>query len=170
MVLQRFGRRRGRGPRFTLMTLLVCLGLVIYFKSRWSAVRGNHGVDYEGLEAFDEEVARESLNDEDAASVPASLNRENTGSVRVEMTEDKQAALREEEPRVRKGRKDKEKLTGVSKARRNAFVVAAMKSDNTDWLDKHFDDWERWIYHVDRPRGKLTVPKNKGRESMVYLT
>jgi hypothetical protein len=60
--------------------------------------------------------------------------------------------------------------------RRTAVVVASQKSENSTWLEEYFPEWERSIYKVDvEPRteeatGVLTVPKNKGRESMVYLT
>ncbi|KAH8724088.1 hypothetical protein GQ44DRAFT_740542 [Phaeosphaeriaceae sp. PMI808] len=54
--------------------------------------------------------------------------------------------------------------------RRTAVVVASQASENVTWLDKYFPQWEKNIYHVDDPNSRLTVPKNKGRESMVYLT
>ena len=56
------------------------------------------------------------------------------------------------------------------KARRTAFVVASQSSENATWLEEYFPHWEKNIYHVDDPSAELTVPKNKGRESMVYLT
>lgn len=49
---------------------------------------------------------------------------------------------------------------------RNAFVVASQKTENTTWLREHFPEWEQYIYAVDDPTAPLTVPKNKGRESM----
>lgn len=54
--------------------------------------------------------------------------------------------------------------------RRTAVVVASQKSEDAAWLDTYFPQWEKNIYRVDDPNAKLTVPKNKGRESMVYLT
>jgi hypothetical protein len=57
-----------------------------------------------------------------------------------------------------------------SKARRTAVVVASQSSENATWLDEYFPEWEKNIYRVDDPNAPLTVPKNKGRESMVYLT
>jgi hypothetical protein len=54
--------------------------------------------------------------------------------------------------------------------KRTAFVVASRMTENTTWLEQFFPDWEKSIYHVDEPLAALTVPKNKGRESMVYLT
>jgi len=56
------------------------------------------------------------------------------------------------------------------KARRTAVVVASQSSENATWLEEYFPHWEKNIYHVDDPSAELTVPKNKGRESMVYLT
>jgi hypothetical protein len=56
------------------------------------------------------------------------------------------------------------------KARRTAVVVASQSSENATWLEEYFPQWEKNIYHVDDPSAALTVPKNKGRESMVYLT
>lgn len=54
--------------------------------------------------------------------------------------------------------------------RRTAVVVGSLASDNATWLDEYFPQWEKNIYRVDKPDAPLTVPKNKGRESMVYLT
>ncbi|KAF2757811.1 hypothetical protein EJ05DRAFT_477026 [Pseudovirgaria hyperparasitica] len=54
--------------------------------------------------------------------------------------------------------------------RRSAFVVASRKTEDTAWLKRFFPQWERWIYYVDEPTAELSIPKNKGRESMVYLT
>jgi hypothetical protein len=50
------------------------------------------------------------------------------------------------------------------------LVVASMKHENSSWLSIYFPDWKKDIYVVDDPTAPLTVPKNKGRESMVYLT
>jgi hypothetical protein len=57
-----------------------------------------------------------------------------------------------------------------AKIRRTAIVVASQASENATWLEEHFPQWEQNIYRVDNPDAPLTVPKNKGRESMVYLT
>jgi hypothetical protein len=54
-------------------------------------------------------------------------------------------------------------------ARRTAVVVASQKSENATWLETYFPDWEKNIYAVDDQTAPLTVPTNKGRESMVYL-
>ncbi|OJJ44001.1 hypothetical protein ASPZODRAFT_72227 [Penicilliopsis zonata CBS 506.65] len=51
-----------------------------------------------------------------------------------------------------------------------AMVMASVKSDNTSWLFELFPDWHKSIYMVDDMSAKLTVPRNKGRESMAYLT
>jgi hypothetical protein len=68
--------------------------------------------------------------------------------------------------------KDDEKLqvNAGLKARRTAVVVASQASENATWLSDKFPTWETNIYRVDDPHAPLTVPKNKGRESMVYLT
>lgn len=54
--------------------------------------------------------------------------------------------------------------------RRKDMVVASMKSDDTSWLSEYFPDWTKSIYVVDDKDAPLTVTRNKGRESMVYLT
>jgi hypothetical protein len=56
------------------------------------------------------------------------------------------------------------------KKRTTAVVVASQASENATWIAEAFPEWEQHVYHVDDPKAKLTVPKNKGRESMVYLT
>jgi hypothetical protein len=56
------------------------------------------------------------------------------------------------------------------KARRTAVVVASQSSENATWLEEYFPEWEKNIYRVDDANAPLSVPKNKGRESMVYLT
>ncbi|KAF2470092.1 uncharacterized protein BDR25DRAFT_36659 [Lindgomyces ingoldianus] len=54
--------------------------------------------------------------------------------------------------------------------RRTAVVVASQQLEDATWLDEYFPRWEKNIYRVDDKSAPLTVPKNKGRESMVYLT
>ncbi len=49
-------------------------------------------------------------------------------------------------------------------------VVASLKSENTSWVQQHLPSWFHSIYIVDDPSAKLTVPRNKGREAMVYLS
>lgn len=49
------------------------------------------------------------------------------------------------------------------------LVVASQTTDNTTWLDGSFPSWEKSVYLTDAP-SNLSVPVNKGRESMVYLT
>ena len=49
-------------------------------------------------------------------------------------------------------------------------VVAQLKQENTTWLYRFFPDWPKKAYVVDDPAAALTVPQNKGHESMVYLT
>jgi len=50
------------------------------------------------------------------------------------------------------------------------LVVASTKKEDTAWVSKHFPDWHPQIYVVNDNNATLTVPKNKGREAMVYLT
>lgn len=50
------------------------------------------------------------------------------------------------------------------------LVVASTSEDNTTWLYNSFSDWQKSVYVVDDSQANLTVPVNKGRESMVYLT
>lgn len=51
-----------------------------------------------------------------------------------------------------------------------AVVVASRKKDNTSWLTDALPDWDLRIYVTDDSDAALTVPLNKGREAMVYLT
>jgi len=60
--------------------------------------------------------------------------------------------------------------SGATRKHRTAVVVASQASENATWLEEYFPSWEKNIYRVDDPEAPLTVPKNKGRESMVYLT
>ena len=59
------------------------------------------------------------------------------------------------------------------KERGNALVVVSLKSEDTSWLGGLLEEWERNIYVVDGEAldkgSKLRIPKNKGREGMVYL-
>ncbi|KAH8813183.1 hypothetical protein F5884DRAFT_327519 [Xylogone sp. PMI_703] len=51
-----------------------------------------------------------------------------------------------------------------------AFVVASVRKDDTSWIKEHVPGWKVFRYIVDNASTQLTVPKNKGREAMVYLT
>lgn len=51
-----------------------------------------------------------------------------------------------------------------------ALVVASTRKDDTSWLFSQLPDWRKSIYIVDDQNAELTVPLNKGRESMAYLT
>lgn len=57
-----------------------------------------------------------------------------------------------------------------SRRREKELVVASLKGDDVSWLYDNITEWTKSIYVVDDPSAKLTVPINKGRESMVYLT
>ncbi|KAI9166537.1 hypothetical protein HJFPF1_02644 [Paramyrothecium foliicola] len=50
------------------------------------------------------------------------------------------------------------------------MVVASMKKENITWLNDYLLNWKKNIYVVDDPSAALTVPQNKGREAMVFLT
>ncbi|KAI0400902.1 hypothetical protein F4802DRAFT_601540 [Xylaria palmicola] len=50
------------------------------------------------------------------------------------------------------------------------LVVASVQAEDTSWLHAHLPDWHKNIYVADDPGAALTVPRNKGREAMVYLT
>ncbi|KAF4764258.1 hypothetical protein N7455_003677 [Penicillium solitum] len=66
--------------------------------------------------------------------------------------------------------KQPDELARPAVPRRKDMVVASMKSDDTSWLSEYFPDWTKSIYVVDDKDAPLTVTRNKGRESMVYLT
>jgi hypothetical protein len=51
-----------------------------------------------------------------------------------------------------------------------ALIVASLEKDDTSWLDDHLSDWKINRFVVDNLSAQFTVPKNKGREAMVYLT
>jgi hypothetical protein len=61
------------------------------------------------------------------------------------------------------------RATSEAEPERVALVVASQTTDNTTWLEESFPVWEKAIYLTDAP-SNLSVPVNKGRESMVYLT
>jgi hypothetical protein len=50
------------------------------------------------------------------------------------------------------------------------IVVGSLQAEDTSWVQKYLPAWSRAIYIVDNRWAPLTVPKNKGREAMVYLT
>lgn len=50
------------------------------------------------------------------------------------------------------------------------LVVAATKNENIAWLDSNLRGWLKTVYIVDDTEARPTVPTNKGREAMVYLT
>ncbi|KAI4936661.1 hypothetical protein J4E86_011278 [Alternaria arbusti] len=51
-----------------------------------------------------------------------------------------------------------------------ALVIASMKHENTSWFYDELPEWRKYVYVVNDPTAELTVPLNKGRESMVYLS
>lgn len=50
------------------------------------------------------------------------------------------------------------------------LLIASMKGDDLSWLEAYKPEWEKKIYVTDDQNATLTVPRNKGREAMVYLT
>jgi hypothetical protein len=50
------------------------------------------------------------------------------------------------------------------------IVVASTSKEDTSWLHHNLPGWKTSVYVVDDEAASLTVPLNKGRESMVYLT
>lgn len=53
---------------------------------------------------------------------------------------------------------------------RLALVVASLKGDDTSWLGVHVPQHKAHVYVADDPSAELGLRRNKGRESMVYLT
>jgi hypothetical protein len=58
----------------------------------------------------------------------------------------------------------------IGKSSTKSFIVASRKNDDTAWIGENLPDWNLVRYVVDDPKAQYTVPKNKGREAMVYLT
>ncbi|KAL8243957.1 hypothetical protein R6Q59_010215 [Mikania micrantha] len=57
------------------------------------------------------------------------------------------------------------------KAEDKAVIMAKVKTDNVDWVADQLEDWQQAIYYMDtEDEGILHPPRNKGRESMAYLT
>ncbi|QSS55642.1 DUF3431 superfamily domain-containing protein [Histoplasma capsulatum var. duboisii H88] len=56
------------------------------------------------------------------------------------------------------------------------IVMAKLEEEDTDWVQDELPDWQRAIYVVNPSQktlndpNALTVPRNKGRESMAYLS
>ncbi|KAH6849869.1 hypothetical protein B0I37DRAFT_99349 [Chaetomium sp. MPI-CAGE-AT-0009] len=57
-----------------------------------------------------------------------------------------------------------------AKEPRVEVVVASVSAEDTTWVHRFLPGWARSVYVVDEPSAQLTVPENKGREAMVYLT
>jgi len=51
-----------------------------------------------------------------------------------------------------------------------AAVIASLHRENTSWYFQYFPEWQKHVYVVDDASASPAVPKNKGREAMVYLT
>jgi hypothetical protein len=50
------------------------------------------------------------------------------------------------------------------------IVIASTRDEDTSWIQRELPGVETAIYVVDDPNAHYKVPKNKGHESMVYLT
>lgn len=50
------------------------------------------------------------------------------------------------------------------------LVVASTAQEDTSWLERYLPEWRAHRYVVNNASAPLTVPANKGREAMVYLT
>jgi hypothetical protein len=59
---------------------------------------------------------------------------------------------------------------GKDDAEEKELVVASLEGDETAWLDVYFDTWRKNVYVVDNASAPLTVPVNKGREALPFLT
>ena len=83
---------------------------------------------------------------------------------------EKPAPSTEDDVDIEKPAPAPENNVDVKKLAKVAMVVASQTTDDTTWLNDVFTDWEKNIYVTDDPNAELTVPANKGREGMVYLT
>lgn len=59
---------------------------------------------------------------------------------------------------------------GTTPQRSKTLVVSSMKKDDTRWIEQNIGGWDIHRYITDDATARYTVPKNKGREAMVYLT
>ena len=50
------------------------------------------------------------------------------------------------------------------------LVVSSVLKTNTSWIGEHLPQYLANVYTADDPTATLTVPRNKGHESNVYLT
>ncbi|KAF2640228.1 hypothetical protein P280DRAFT_490571 [Massarina eburnea CBS 473.64] len=49
-------------------------------------------------------------------------------------------------------------------------VVPKTKKEDLGWFEKEIPEAQLVVYEVDNPKAKHKIPKNKGREAMVYLS
>lgn len=138
-------RRYGINGRFLIVTLCLFLALATFFNRHSKSIDPLID-DLRDVKAQDRERAKAG----------------------GKIAQDADLASAEQLSRNDFSTKDEVVLSGAKS--HNAFVVASQKTENTTWLRQFFPEWEANIYEVDNPEAKLTVPKNKGRESMVYLT
>ena len=50
------------------------------------------------------------------------------------------------------------------------LVIAKIQSEDVGWIARRLPGWTASVYSADDPNATLTVPVNKGREGMTYLT
>ncbi|KAF2457427.1 hypothetical protein BDY21DRAFT_271586, partial [Lineolata rhizophorae] len=50
------------------------------------------------------------------------------------------------------------------------IVVASLRGDDTAWIGEHLPEWGANVYVMDDALANLSVPVDKGREGMAYLT
>ncbi|KAF2711636.1 hypothetical protein K504DRAFT_428229 [Pleomassaria siparia CBS 279.74] len=52
----------------------------------------------------------------------------------------------------------------------HVLIVPKTMKEDIRWMEKEIPDTPLMVYEVDNPDAKNKIPKNKGREAMVYLT
>ncbi|KAF2493338.1 hypothetical protein BU16DRAFT_489848 [Lophium mytilinum] len=71
---------------------------------------------------------------------------------------------------IEPGRFEHEFKTDAINVAEKELVVASLRGDDTSWLDDFFPSWIKNVYVANDHTAILTVPTNKGREAMAYLT
>lgn len=78
--------------------------------------------------------------------------------------------ISEPDVRLQENTNDTPRKPEVRQIEEKELVVASMAGDDTTWLEEFFDTWKRNVYVVNNASAPLTVPRNKGREAMPFLT
>ncbi|KAI0425081.1 hypothetical protein F5Y09DRAFT_347055 [Xylaria sp. FL1042] len=104
----------------------------------------------------------------DPSLFPPSENAETTptSSIAVRPPENEEKETTAKEEKLEEGKKK----GGEAQQHDLELVVASVKAEDTSWLHAHLPSWHKNIYVADDASAPLTVPQNKGREAMVYLT